>query len=175
MQIQITAVPDAALNAAATRHGLRRPVLAARLGGWALLLYALLAQAVTGELDPVLLAGGALLAVAVPVILLNHTARGLRSGRVTSYEISEGGIASADPESRHAYAWQAVRSVDELSGQLLFRLRGARLLPVPTGGLSAAEIEQILDVAATRGRPVRRQMVGQVRKFSADRLGVGPR
>ncbi|SDT73408.1 YcxB family protein [Actinoplanes derwentensis] len=157
MQIQITAVPDAALNAAATRHGLRRPVLVARLGGWGLLLFAVLSLAVTGTLDAVLLAGGAVLAVAVPVLLINHTARGLRAGRPTTYEFSEGGIASADTESRHAYTWRAVRSVEELSGQLLFRLGGARLLPVPTAGLSPAQIEQVLGTASAQGLPVRRK------------------
>lgn len=159
MQIQITAVPDAALTAAATRHSLRRPVLIARLGGWTLLLAAALSLAVTGDLDPVLLTGGAVLAVVVPVLLLNHTARGLRIGRLTTYEISTGGIASADTESRHAYAWRAVRSVEELSGQLLFRLRGARLLPVPTTGLSPDQIEQVLGTASAQGLPIRRKQL----------------
>ncbi|GIE80985.1 hypothetical protein Aph02nite_69350 [Actinoplanes philippinensis] len=156
MQIQITAVADPALIAAATRHGLRRPVLAARFTGWAFLLVAALLLGVTGDLSAGLLAGGAALAVLVPVILLNHTARGLRAGRLTTYEISEGGVASSDAEARHAYAWRAVRSVEHLSGQLLFRLRGARFLPVPTAGLSPAQIEQVLGTASARGLPVRR-------------------
>jgi hypothetical protein len=160
VQIQFTAVSDPALIAAATRHGLRRPVLAARLAGWALLLLAVLSLAVTGDLSPALLAGGAALAVVVPVALLNHTARGLRSEQVTTYEISEGGIASSDAESRHSYAWRAVRSVEHLSGQLLFRMRGARLLPVPTAGLSPAEIEQVLGTASANGLPVRRLAPG---------------
>jgi hypothetical protein len=156
VQIQITAVSDPALIAAASRHGLRRPVLAARLAGWAFLLLAVLSLAVTGELSPALLAGGAALAVLVPLILLNHTARSLRTEQVTTYEISADGIASSNAESRHSYAWRAVRSVEHLSGQLLFRLRGARLLPVPTAGLSPAEIEQVLGVASAHGLPVRR-------------------
>jgi hypothetical protein len=156
VQIQITAVSDPALIAAATRHGLRRPVLAARLAGWALLLLAVLSLAVTGDLSPALLAGGAALAVLVPVILLNHTARSLRTGQVTTYEISKGGIASSNAESRHSYAWRAVRSVEHLSGQLLFRMGGARLLPVPTAGLSPSEIEQVMGTASANGLPVRR-------------------
>ncbi|BEL10560.1 hypothetical protein Q0Z83_087510 [Actinoplanes sichuanensis] len=156
MQIQITAVADPALIAAATRHGLRRPVLAARLAGWAFLLVAVLLLGVTGDLSPGLLTGGAALAVIVPVVLLNHTARGLRAGRLTTYEISEGGVASSDSEVRHAYAWRAVRSVEQLSGQLLFRLRGTRFLPVPTAGLSPAQIEQVLGAASANGLPVRR-------------------
>jgi hypothetical protein len=156
VQIQITAVPDPALIAAATRHGLRRPVLAARLTGWAFLLVAVLLLGVTGDLSAGLMAGGAGLAVILPVILLNHTARGLRAGQLTTYEISEGGVASSDAEARHAYAWRAVRSVEHLSGQLLFRLRGARFLPVPTAGLSQAEIEQVLGAASARGLQVRR-------------------
>ncbi|WP_430779677.1 YcxB family protein [Actinoplanes sp. G11-F43] len=157
MQIQITATPDASLIAAATRHGMRRPVLLARLSGWALLLVTVLSMAVTGELDPALLAGGAVLAVVVPTVLLNHTARGLRAGRPTTYEISEGGIASSDAEARHAYTWRAFRSVEELSGQLLFRQGGARLLPVPTAGLSPDQIEQVLGTASARGLLVRRR------------------
>ncbi|MEU4621098.1 YcxB family protein [Actinoplanes sp. NPDC023801] len=156
MQIQITAVADPALIAAATRHGLRRPVLAARLAGWTVLLLAALSLAVTGDLSPALLTGGAVLAVLVPLILLNHTARGLRTEQVTTYEISTSGIASSDAESRHSYAWRAVRSVEHLSGQLLFRMRGARLLPVPTAGLSPAQIEQVLGAASANGLPVRR-------------------
>ncbi|GAA4939794.1 YcxB family protein [Actinoplanes utahensis] len=156
MQIQITAVSDTSLTEAAARHGLRRPVLLARLLGWAILLFTVLLLAVTGDLDPVLLTGGAALAVAVPLALLNLTARNLRSGPLTTYEISDGGIASSDTESRHAYAWRAFRSVEELSGQLLFRLRGARLLPVPTAGLSPAQIEQVLGTASARGLRVHR-------------------
>lgn len=156
VQIQITAVADPALMAAATRHGLRRPVLAARLLGWALLLTSTLLLVRTGELSPGLLAGGAALAVIVPMILLNHTARGLRTGRLTTYEISDGGVASSDTETRHAYAWRAVHSVEQLSGQLLFRLRGTRLLPVPTAGLSPAQIEQVLGAASANGLQVRR-------------------
>jgi YcxB-like protein len=156
VQIQITAVSDPALIAAATRHGLRRPVLAARLTGWAFLLVAAFLLGVTGDLSPGLVAGGAALAVIVPVILLNHTARGLQAGRLTTYEISEGGVASSDEEARHAYAWRAVRSVEQLSGQLLFQLRGTRFLPVPTAGLSPAQIEQVLGAATARGLQVRR-------------------
>jgi len=157
VQIQFTAVSDASLTEAAARQGLRRPVLLARLTGWAALLLTVLLLAVTGDLDPVLLTGGAALAVAVPLTLLNLTARNLRSGRLTTYEISDGGIASSDDESRHAYAWRAVRSVEELSGQLLFRLRGARLLPVPTAGLSPAQIDEVLGAASARGLRVHRR------------------
>jgi hypothetical protein len=156
VQIQITAVSDPALIAAATRHGLRRPVLAARLAGWTFLLLAVLSSVVTGNSSPVMLAGGAALAVAVPVILVNHTARSLRTRQATTYEISTDGIASSNAESRHSYAWRAVRSVDHLPGQLLFRMRGTRLLPVPTAGLSPSEIEQVLGTAAANGLAVRR-------------------
>jgi hypothetical protein len=156
VQIQFTAVSDPALIAAATRHGLRRPVLAARLAGWAFLLLAALSLAVTGDLSPALLLGGAVLAVLVPVFLINRTARGLRNEQVTTYEISTAGIASSNAESRHSYAWRAVRSVEQLSGQLLFRLGGTRLLPVPTAGLSPDEIEQVLGTATANGLPVRR-------------------
>ncbi|GGN81055.1 hypothetical protein GCM10010112_57090 [Actinoplanes lobatus] len=157
MQIQFTAVSDPVLIAAATRRRLRRPVLMARLGGWLLLLAATLLLAVTGDLDPVLLAVGAGLAVLVPAVLLNGTVRTFRPGQLTTYEITEGGVASSSPESRHAYAWRAFRSVDELSGQLLFSLRGARFVPVPTAGLSPGQIEQVLSAASAGGLRVHRR------------------
>ena len=158
MQIQITAAPDPALIAAATRHGLRRPVLIARLAGWAVLAAAALVLITTGDLHPALLAAGTTLAILVPFVLLNRTARHtLRRGRITTYEISEGGVASSDKVSRHAYAWRAFRSVEELSGQLLFGMDGTRFLPVPTTGLTTAQIEQVLGTASDRGLQVRRR------------------
>ncbi|MFI1992525.1 YcxB family protein [Actinoplanes sp. NPDC020271] len=157
MQIQITAAPDPALIAAATRRRLRTPVLAARCAGWALLLVTALIQFATGELQPGPLAVGALLALALPMILLNRTARrSMRGGRVTTYEISDGGVARSDDVGRHAWAWRAFRSVEALSGQLLFGLRGGRWVRVPTTGLSAAEVEQVLGAAITQGLRVRR-------------------
>ena len=155
--VQITAVPDPALIAAAARHALRRPVLIARVAGWTMLLAALAVQAGTGHLGPLLLAGGAAIAVLVPMLLLNHTARrAMRTGRITTFEISEGGVASSTAVSRHAYAWRAFRSVEELSGQLLFRRSGAGFLSVPTRGLSPAEIGQVLAAASAGGLHVRR-------------------
>jgi hypothetical protein len=158
VQIQITAAPDPALIAAATRRGLRQPVLIARAAGWAILFAAVVVQLGTGHPSPLLLTGGAALAVLVPMVLLNLTARrAMRAGRITTYEISEGGVASSDTESRHAYAWRAFRSVEELSGQLLFRLSGARFVPVPTVGLSPAQVDEVLRAASTSGLPVRRR------------------
>ncbi|WP_328464117.1 YcxB family protein [Actinoplanes sp. NBC_00393] len=152
MQIQITAAPDPALIAAATRHSLRRPVLIARVAGWAFLLAALV-----DGINPFLLVGGVALAVLTPMALLNHTARrAMRTGQVTTFEISEGGVASADAESRHSYAWRAFRSVEQLRGQLLFGLGGTRFLPIPTNGLSPAQINQVLGAASANGLRVQR-------------------
>ena len=157
MQIQITAGPDPVLIAAAVRRGLRRPVLLARCAGWAALLAAAFLLVTTDDLHPALLAGGVALAAGVPLLLLNHAARrAIRSGRMTTYEISDGGVASANPRSCHSYAWAALKSVEELPGQLLFTLGDLRFLPVPTAGLTTAQIDQILDVAAARGLVVRR-------------------
>ncbi|MBG0560508.1 YcxB family protein [Actinoplanes aureus] len=158
MQIQITAAPDPALIAAAVRHGLRRPVLLARCAGWALLLGALVIQFGTGRLSVFLVAGGAALGVLIPMFLLNHHARRvMRAGRTTTYELSESGVASSNAESRHSYAWRAFRSVEELSGQLLFRLGSTRFLPVPTAGLSPAQIDQVLGAASASGVQVQRR------------------
>ncbi|GLY07263.1 hypothetical protein Acsp01_76420 [Actinoplanes sp. NBRC 101535] len=152
MKIQVTTVPDARLVATATRRVMRRPVLIARVTGWALLLLTVSLLVVTGELEPMPLAGGALLALALPVFLHTSTARqAARSGRLTTYEISEQGLASSSAESRHAYTWKAFRSVERLSGQLLFGMGGARFVPVPTGGLSAAQIDQVLAAASAGG------------------------
>ncbi|MFC7528922.1 YcxB family protein [Actinoplanes sp. GCM10030250] len=158
MQIQITAAPDPALIEAATRHGLRQPLLLARLAGWATLAMAFVVQLAGGGLSLPLLTLGVVLAVLVPMMLLNHgVRRGVRAGQVTTFEFSDDGLASSDAESRHSYAWRAFRSVEMLSGQLVFRLGGARLLPVPTAGLTAAEINQVLVLAAAGGLPVRRR------------------
>jgi hypothetical protein len=176
VQIQFTAAPDPARIAAAVRHGRRRPVLLARAAGWTGLLATAFLLVTTGNLNPVLLTIGAVLAVGVPLVLLNGAAhRAVRARRVTNYEISDGGVASADEQSRHAYAWRAVRSAQEMPGQLLFELADGRYLPVPTAGLTTAQISEILQVASAHGVAVPAQAVGQVRKFSADRLAVGPR
>ncbi|GAA2844171.1 hypothetical protein Acy02nite_69010 [Actinoplanes cyaneus] len=157
MQIQITAAPDPALIAVATRRRLRTPVLVARCAGWALLLVTALIQLATGEGRPGLLISGALLALVVPLVLLNRTARrSMRGGRVTTYEISDGGVARSDDVGRHAYAWRAFRSVEALSGQLMFGMRSGRWMRVPTTGLTAAEVEQVLGAAFTQGLRVRR-------------------
>ncbi|MBB2944865.1 hypothetical protein FB565_004598 [Actinoplanes lutulentus] len=156
MQIQITAAPDPVLIAAAVRRGLRRPVFLARSAGWAGLLAAAFVLVTTGSLSPALLTIGAVLAVGVPLIMLNRTARqAMRGGRPTTYEISGGGIASADDQSRHSYAWPAIRSVDELPGQLVFGLADGRLMPVPTMGLTTDQVDQILAMAAAQGLAVR--------------------
>lgn len=147
--LQITAAPDADLIAAATRHRLRRPVLLARSAGWLLLALALV--------EPSLLVGGVVLAVAFPVLLLNGAARrAARTDRLTTYQISAGGVASSSSEDRHAYAWRAFRSVEALSGQLLLGLRNGRYVRIPTGGLTTWQVEQVLGTAAAQGLPVRR-------------------
>lgn len=157
MQIQITATPDPALIAAATRRRLRTPVLVARCAGWALLLVTALIQFATGELQPGLLIGGAGLALVLPMVLLNRSARrSMRGGRLTTYEISDGGVARSDAVGRHAYAWRAFRSVEALSGQLMFGMSGGRWVRVPTTGLSPAEVEQVLGAAFTQGLRVHR-------------------
>ncbi|WP_433827901.1 YcxB family protein [Actinoplanes sp. CA-015351] len=171
MQIQITAAPDPVLIAAAVRRGLRRSVLLARSAGWAGLLAAAFVLVTTGSLSPALLAIGAVLAVGVPLIMLNRTARRtMRGGRPTTYEISEGGIACADEQSRHSYAWPAIRSVDELPGQPVFGLVDGRFLPVPTMSVTTAQVDQILAVAATHGLAVSsstRSFSSSARSFSS--------
>ncbi|BCY04972.1 YcxB family protein [Actinoplanes sp. L3-i22] len=157
VQIQIIATPDPALIAAATRRRLRTPVLVARSAGWVLLLVTALIQFVTGDLQPGLLIAGAALALAVPLVLLNRTARrSMRGGRPATYEISDGGVARSDEVGRHAYAWRAFRSVEALSGQLMFSLRGGRWVRVPTTGLSTAQVDQVLGAASAQGLRVHR-------------------
>jgi hypothetical protein len=154
VQIQFTATPDPALTTAAVRHGLRRPVLLARAAGWAGLLATAFLLVTTGSLNTPLLVLGVLLAVGVPLVLLNVAARrAIRSRHVTTYEISDAGVVS----SRFAYTWNAIRSVRELPGQLAFELADVRYLPVPTAGLTTAQIDQILDLASTHGLEVHRR------------------
>ncbi|MEU4692116.1 YcxB family protein [Actinoplanes sp. NPDC023714] len=157
MQIQFTAGPDPVLIAAAVRRRLRRPVLLARCAGWAALLAAAFLLVTRDSLHPALLVAGVALAAGVPLVLLNRAARrAIWDGRVTTFEISDAGVASADPRSCHSYAWAALKSVEELPGQLLFTLGDMRFLPVPTAGLTTAQIDQILDVAAAGGLAVSR-------------------
>ncbi|MEU4420637.1 YcxB family protein [Actinoplanes sp. NPDC024001] len=155
MQIQITATPDPALIAAAVRRGLRRPVLAFRYAGWTVLLAALVVQLTTGRLAPFLLAGGVGLAVLVPMLLINISARGAER-TATTYQISESGVASSSAQSSHAYAWRAFRSVERLPGQLVFRRSDTQYLPVPTAGLTPGQVEHVLALAATNGVAVQR-------------------
>lgn len=154
--MQITARPDPRLVAAALRHGLRRPVLIARLVGWAAIGLAVLHEFTGNGLDIPLLVIGVLLAVGIPLLMINVSARRtLDAGHLTTYEISDGGLALSNAESRHAYAWTAFTTVDRLAGQLVFGRSRARFLPVPTAGLTPAQIEQVLGTAAVHGLQIR--------------------
>ena len=146
MFLQITARPDAYLIAAAVRHSLRRPVLIARLAGWTAIGLSLVGDG----LNYTLLFLGVVLAVGVPLLLVNNGAR--RAPRdLTTYEFTDGGIAFSDRESRHAYAWEALTAVDRLPGQLVFRRGGAPVLQVPTGGVAPGHVDEVLRVALTHG------------------------
>jgi uncharacterized membrane protein len=153
--LQITARPDARLVAAAIRRGLRHPMLLARCLGWAFLGLALLLA--DGGLNVTLLLVGVLLAIGVPMVLTNAGMRqAMRDGELTTWEISDGGVASSSLASRHSYAWHAFSHVEQMSGQLIFGRGRTRFLPVPTAGLSAEQIEQVLGTAAGHGLRVRR-------------------
>jgi hypothetical protein len=154
--LQITAQPDPHLTAAALRHGLRRPLLYARLAGWALLGLAVLLQLSGDGLNVTLLLGGVGLAVMVPLVLLNgNVRRVLRNGGPATVEISDGGVAWSSVQSRHAYAWNAFSHVDHLTGQIVLDLGHGRFVQVPTRGLSAQEIHDVLATATAHGVPVR--------------------
>ena len=158
MLFQITARPDSRLVAAAIRRGLRPLLLTARSLGWAAIALALVLDVVTDD-GPylTLLLAGALIAVAVPMFLVNTGTRdALGDADLTTYEITDGGVASSSLAARHAYAWNAFRSVEEAPGQLIFGRSRTRFLPIPTAGLTRAQIEQVLGVAAGHGLLVRR-------------------
>ncbi|MBL7260756.1 YcxB family protein [Paractinoplanes lichenicola] len=156
MFLQITAHRDPHLAAAAARHETRRPVMLARIGGWALLGLAVLLQWNGNGLNYTLLLAGVALAVVVPMFLINQGARrAIRDGASATFEISDGGLTSSTPESRHAYAWNAFRHVDFLAGQLVFSLGGSRSIQVPTRGLSPQQINEVLNTAVAHGVPVR--------------------
>ncbi|MEU8816460.1 YcxB family protein [Actinoplanes sp. NPDC048796] len=152
MFLQITARPDPRLVATALRHGLRRPVLIARVAGWAAIALAALHVLTGSGLDIPLLAVGALLAVGVPLLLITTgTRRSVDAGHLTTYEISDSGVALSTLESRHAYAWTAFTTVAHLPHQLVFARSRARFLPIPTTGLTPAQIDQVLGTAARHG------------------------
>ena len=155
--LRIIAHPDARLVASAVRRGLRPLLLTARGLGWAAIALALLLEVVTGAPSLTLLLTGALIAVGIPMFLVNTgTRQALRESELTTYEISDGGVASSSFAARHAYAWNAFRYVEEAPGQLIFGQGRARFLPVPTAGLTRAQIEQVLGAAAGHGLRVRR-------------------
>jgi hypothetical protein len=155
--LQITTRPDARLIVSAVRRGLRPFVMTARGLGWAAIALALLLQVVVGGSYLTLVLVGALIAVGIPMLLINAgTREALQDGDLTTFEITDGGVASSSLASRHAYAWNAFRDVEEAPGQLIFRRSRTRFLPVPTGTLSRPQIEQILGAAAGHGLRVRR-------------------
>ena len=149
--------PDPLLTAEALRHGLRRPVLLARLGGWALLGLALVLRLSGDGLNLTLLVAGVALAVVVPMFLVNGgVRRALRDSGPATVEISDDGVACSTEESRHAYAWNAFTHVDHLAGQLVLGLGRNRFVQVPTRGMSAWQIHQVLTTAAAHGITVNR-------------------
>ena len=154
--LQITARPNPRLTAAALRHGLRRPVLLARVAGWAAIGLAVLDQTAGDGLHPTLLLLGVVLAVGIPVVLITTGTRRTLGDGPTTYEITDGGVAFSTVRSRHAYAWNALTGVDHLPGQLVFRRGRARFVPVPTAGLDAFQIHEVLRAAAAHGLPVNR-------------------
>jgi hypothetical protein len=156
--MQITARPNARLMAAAVRRATQKHLMLARVAGWAAILLALLIDVFTpAGLSPSLLVIGVLLAVGVPMLLVNNgTRRALRDARLTTYEISDGGVASSNLDTRRAYAWSAFTYVEEMSGQLIFGRNDAWFLPVPTAELTPLQVEQVLGAAAGNGLQVRR-------------------
>lgn len=156
MFLQITARADARLVAAAVRRGLRPRLLIARCLGWAVIGLALVLQVTSGRLDLGLLLSGLFLAAVIPMFLVNTGTRlALRDGRLATYEITDGGVASSSFESRHAYAWNAFSYVEDAPGQLVFARSRTRLLAIPTRGLDRTQIDQVLATAAGNGVAVR--------------------
>lgn len=156
--MQITATPNARLMAAAIRRTLRRHLLLARVAGWTAIGLALLIDVfTTAGLSPSLLVVGVVLAVGIPMLLVNNgTRRALRDARLTTYEITDGGVASSNLDTRQAYAWSAFTYVEEMSGQLIFGRSEAWFVPVPTAGLTPAQVDQVLGTAAGHGLHIRR-------------------
>ncbi|MGX6604507.1 YcxB family protein [Micromonosporaceae bacterium Da 78-11] len=158
MHLLITTKSDTRLVAAAVRRFLRQPLLIARCAGWAAIGIALLRSAITDDgLDTGLVGLGLVLALVIPIVAVNVSARRvLRDSHLTTYEISDTGIASSTIDTRRAYAWHAFGYVEQMSGQLLFGLDRTRMLPVPTSTLSPDQIDQVLGTAAGNGLQVRR-------------------
>jgi hypothetical protein len=156
--MQITARPTPRLMAAAIRRSLHRHLMVARVAGWAAILLALLLDLFTpAGLSPSLLLIGVVLAVGVPMLLVNNgTKRALRDAHLTTYEITDGGVASSNLDSRQAYAWSSFTYVEEMSGQLIFGRNEAWFLPVPTADLSPIQVDQVLGTAAGHGLQIRR-------------------
>jgi hypothetical protein len=151
--LQITARLDAQQVAAAVRHSRRGPLRQARIVGWALILAAVL---VGSPVNYPLLLAGAVVALGLPLLWVGLAVRRASTEPETTYEITEAGVANSNMRSRHAYAWESLTQVTKLPGQLVFGLGRRQFLPVPTAGLSAWQVEEVLAVAAGAGLPVRR-------------------
>jgi hypothetical protein len=151
--LQVIARPDAQLIAAAVRHSRRAQLTWARVTGWALIGASMLLG------DPVnypLLVTGVVVALVLPMLWVGLAVRDASSEPETTYEITDAGVAGSNVHSRHAYAWETLTRVTKLPGQLVFGMGRGRFLPVPTAGLSAWQVEEVLSAAATAGLPVRR-------------------
>jgi hypothetical protein len=153
MLLQVIARPDAQLIAAAARHSRRAELMAARIAGWALIG----AAVVLGDpLNYPLLAAGIAVALVLPVLWVGRAVRSSSSEPETTYEITDAGVAHSNVHSRHAYAWENLSRITKLPGQLVFGVAGGRFLPMPTAGLTAWQVEEVLSAATTAGLSVRR-------------------
>ena len=103
-----------------------------------------------------LLVAGVAVALILPMLWLGRAVRTSSSEPETTYEITDAGVSHSNVHSRHAYAWDTLNQVTKLPGQLVFGVGRGRFLPVPTAGLSAWQVEEVLSAAVTAGLPVRR-------------------
>lgn len=155
MLLQVIARPDAQLIAAAARDSRRAELMAARIAGWALIG----ASVLLGDpLNYPLLVAGIAVALMLPMLWVGRTVRSSSAEPETTYEITDAGVAHSNVHSRHAYTWETLSQVTKLPGQLVFGVGSGRFLPMPTAGLTAWQVEEVLSAASTAGLPVRRAL-----------------
>jgi hypothetical protein len=160
VQIVTAPPPDRRLVAAAVRHKSKSSLWLFRILGAVLALVALLdllLAAVDAEQGGIGIVLGLSAAFAVPALLVRWSVSRCWPllNDQGAYTISDWGIERTGTLTRLGYAWATLSGIDQLSGQLVFSVRRAGILPMSTAALAPGELEQTMAKAAEHGIRIR--------------------